>query len=194
MKNVKETMAVADEVLAKAERKQNLDDLKSAKIKLINWLLGVAISMLPLVALPFKSFLQDGNFFAMLYNLFCDASILFVGISFTITSLNDFVTNWADNYGRSGLTLLLLISAAIVYTTTVSAANKNTNIVYTYDGKECQDNECKQCSHCAYKKNIDFLKSTSGIESIRVLCNTIFLMGSHITFRELLSLLAHLVT
>ena len=56
MKNVKETMAVADEVLAKAERKQNLDDLKSAKIKLINWLLGVAISMLPLVALPFKSF------------------------------------------------------------------------------------------------------------------------------------------
>ena len=35
MKNVKETMAVADEVLAKAERKQNLDDLKSAKIKLI---------------------------------------------------------------------------------------------------------------------------------------------------------------
>ena len=85
--------------------------------------------MLPLVALPFKSFLQDGNFFAMLYNLFCDASILFVGISFTITSLNDFVTNLADNYGRSGLTLLLLISAAIVYTTTVSAANKNTNIV-----------------------------------------------------------------
>ena len=76
MKNVKETMAVADEVLAKAERKQNLDDLKSAKIKLINWLLGVAISMLPLVALPFKSFLEDGNFFAMLYNLFCDASIL----------------------------------------------------------------------------------------------------------------------
>lgn len=129
MKNVKETMAVADEVLAKAERKQNLDDLKSAKIKLINWLLGVAISMLPLVALPFKSFLEDGNFFAMLYNLFCDASILFVGISFTITSLNDFVTNWADNYGRSGLTLLLLISAAIVYTTTVSVENKNTNIV-----------------------------------------------------------------
>ena len=65
---------------------------------------------------------------------------------------------------------------------------------YAYDGKECQDNECKQCRHCAYEKNIDFLKSTSGIESIRVLCNTIFLMGSHITFRELLSLLAHLVT
>ena len=34
---------------------------------------------------------------------------------------------------------------------------------YTYDGKECQDNECKQWRHCAYEKNIDFLKSTSGI-------------------------------
>lgn len=38
MKNVKETMAVADEVLAKAERKQNLDDLKSAKIKLNDYI------------------------------------------------------------------------------------------------------------------------------------------------------------
>lgn len=36
MKNVKETMAVANEVLTK--EKQNLDDLKSAKRKLINWL------------------------------------------------------------------------------------------------------------------------------------------------------------
>lgn len=65
---------------------------------------------------------------------------------------------------------------------------------YAYDGKECLDNECKQCRCCAYKKNLDFLNSPPGIESIRVLCNTIFLMGSHITFRELLSLLAHLVT
>lgn len=65
---------------------------------------------------------------------------------------------------------------------------------YTYDGKECQDTDCKQCGCCTYKQNIDFLNSPLGIESIRVLCDTIFLMGSHITFREMLSLLAHLVT
>lgn len=65
---------------------------------------------------------------------------------------------------------------------------------YAYDGKECQDADCKQCGCCTYKQNIDFLNSPSGVESIRVLCDTIFLMGNHITFREVLSLLAHLVT
>lgn len=128
MKNVKETMAVANEVLTK--EKQNLDDLKSAKRKLINWLLGVAFSVLPLLALPLRSFIENGNFREMLYNLFCDASILFVGISFTITSLNDFVDNWANDYGWSGLTLLLLILGGIVYTTIVLAESKNTSIVF----------------------------------------------------------------
>lgn len=130
MKNVKEAMAVADEVLAKTERKQNLDDLKNAKRKLINWLLGVAFSVLPLLALPLKFFIEDGNLWGMFYNLFCDASILFVGISFTITSLNDFVANWANDYGWSGLTLLLLILGGIVYTTIVLTENKNTSIVF----------------------------------------------------------------
>ncbi len=65
---------------------------------------------------------------------------------------------------------------------------------YEYDGKQCPDKECKQCTCCAYKENIDFLRSPRGVESVRVLCDTVFLMGNHITFRELLSLLAHLVT
>jgi len=132
MKNVKEAMAVADEVVAKAERKQNLDDLKIAKNKLINWLLGVAFSVLPLLAIPIRGFIENGNFFGMLYNLFCDASILFVGISFTITSLNDFIANCAkkEEYGWAGLTLFLLILGGIVYTTTVLAENKNANIVF----------------------------------------------------------------
>lgn len=65
---------------------------------------------------------------------------------------------------------------------------------YEYDGKECPDKSCGHCTRCAYKENIDFLCSPPGVESIRVLCDTVFLMGSHITFRELLSLLAHLVT
>lgn len=65
---------------------------------------------------------------------------------------------------------------------------------YIYDQGMCMDEGCPHCKNCAYKNNIDFLCSPEGIESIRVLCDTVFLMGEHITFRELLSLLAHLVT
>ncbi len=65
---------------------------------------------------------------------------------------------------------------------------------FTYDRGTCADMDCPHCRNCAYKNNIDFLCSPEGIESIRVLCDTVFLMGEHITFRELLSLLAHLVT
>lgn len=134
MKNVKEAMAVADEVSAKAkakaEQKQNLEDLKNAKRKLKNWLLGIAFSVLPLLALPFSGFLKNGNLGEMLYNLVCDASILFVGISFTITSLNDFVADWADNYGWSSLTLFLLILGGVVYATTVVVENKDMGVVF----------------------------------------------------------------
>lgn len=67
-------------------------------------------------------------------------------------------------------------------------------LFYEYDGKECPEQDCVYRKCCTYQKNIDFLCTSLGVESIRVLCDTIFLTGNHITFRELLSLLAHLVT
>lgn len=65
---------------------------------------------------------------------------------------------------------------------------------FTYDGEMCMNENCPYCRCCPYKNNIDFLSSPEGIESIRILCDTVFLTGNHITFRELLSLLAHMVT
>lgn len=65
---------------------------------------------------------------------------------------------------------------------------------FTYDGESCKSMDCPYYQRCPYKENIDFLRSPEGIESIRVLCDTVYLMGDHITFRELLSLLAHMVT
>ncbi|WP_276950536.1 hypothetical protein [Acetatifactor muris] len=65
---------------------------------------------------------------------------------------------------------------------------------FAYDGEMCINGNCPYCQCCPYKNNIDFLSSPEGIESIRILCDTVFLMGNHITFRELLSLLAHMVT
>lgn len=63
-----------------------------------------------------------------------------------------------------------------------------------YDRGTCPDEKCCQKNSCTYKKNLDFLLSDQGIESVRVLCDTISLMGEHVTFRELLSMLSYLVT
>ena len=61
-----------------------------------------------------------------------------------------------------------------------------------YDGEECP--ECILCGRCIYKDNLEYLRSPKGIESLRVLCDTVYLIGEHITFRELLSLIAYMVT
>lgn len=63
-----------------------------------------------------------------------------------------------------------------------------------YDNQLCGDNTCRHCEGCMFQKNLDFLQSQQGIESIRVLCDAVSLIGEHITFRELLSLLAYMVT
>ena len=63
-----------------------------------------------------------------------------------------------------------------------------------YDKQPCADKACRQCKECMFQKNLDFLQSQQGIESIRVLCDAVSLIGEHITFRELLSMLAYMVT
>jgi len=131
MKNVKEAMAVADEVPATGQ-KQNSDDLKSVKRKLLNWFLGIAFSLIPLLALPFKDFIENGNFLNMLYHLCCDASILFVGISFSIVSLNDFIDDCAkrEKYMWPGIILFFLIFGTFLYTVTMVTEKKDENIVF----------------------------------------------------------------
>ncbi len=61
-----------------------------------------------------------------------------------------------------------------------------------YDGLECQ--ECSTCGQCMFRNNLEYIRTESGIESIKVLCDAIYLIGEHITFRELLSMVAYMVT
>lgn len=58
----------------------------------------------------------------------------------------------------------------------------------------CENIECICYSECTFKKNIEKLLSEDGLEAMRTICNAIFLTGGHLTFRELLSLLAYAVT
>ncbi len=60
-----------------------------------------------------------------------------------------------------------------------------------YDTISC---DCNLKNECPFKKNLDKLQDKNVIENIRVLCDTLYLIGEHITFRELLSLIAYMVT
>lgn len=58
----------------------------------------------------------------------------------------------------------------------------------------CPNLECPCHGDCAYRKNIEKMLQPSGLSALRTICDTIYLTGGHITFRELLSLLAYIVT
>lgn len=63
-----------------------------------------------------------------------------------------------------------------------------------YDRNQCKNKICQYFDNCAFQKNLDFLLSEKGMESVRVMCDAVCLIGEHVTFRELLSLLAYMVT
>lgn len=60
--------------------------------------------------------------------------------------------------------------------------------------EECGNTGCPCFGYCSYKKNIDKLLSSVGMKAMRTICDAIYLTGGHVTFRELLSLLAYTVT
>lgn len=60
--------------------------------------------------------------------------------------------------------------------------------------EECDNLACPCFGYCSYKKNMDKLLSSTGMKAMRTICDAVYLIGGHITFRELLSLLAYTVT
>lgn len=60
--------------------------------------------------------------------------------------------------------------------------------------QDCAGLSCPCYGKCVYRENIEKLLSPSGLEGMRIICNAVYLTGGHITFRELLSLLAYAVT
>lgn len=65
---------------------------------------------------------------------------------------------------------------------------------YKCDTVDCNNTSCKLQGECPFVNNFKELSKSQAIKSIRILCDSIFLMGGHITLRELLSFLASLVT
>ena len=127
MRNAKEAMAVANEEKTVMQDQKKLEKRNIAKKKFHYWLLGVCVSFLPILALPINNFISGVNLFLVLYELFCDISIMFIGISFTITALNDFITKCIEKEedGWLLLNIVLLILGAIIYTIVVLQKNNN---------------------------------------------------------------------
>lgn len=61
MKNVKEAMSVADEKISDDKQEQNIKKAEVPKKKFYYWLCGIALSMLPLLALPLKDWITGEN-------------------------------------------------------------------------------------------------------------------------------------
>lgn len=86
--------------------------------------------MLPLLALPLKDWITGENVCTVVYELFCDVSIVFVGISFTITSLNDYISQHTheDKAAWVMLNILFLLLGTILYVVMLIQKNENSEV------------------------------------------------------------------
>lgn len=130
MKNIKEAMSVADESISENKQKKDTKKIEVSKKKFYYWLLGIVLSMLPLLALPLKDWITGENVYMVVYELFCDVSIVFVGISFTITSLNDYISQHTheDKAAWVKLNILFLLLGTILYVVMLIQKNENSEV------------------------------------------------------------------
>lgn len=80
--------------------------------KLFNWLIGFGFSWLPILSCPFVILLRTGEFFQFVSLVFTDASIIYIGVSLTVSAMNDLE---AEESTRSRLYTLFLATAAMAY-------------------------------------------------------------------------------
>lgn len=75
-----------------------------------------------------------------------------------------------------------------------SASFKDFILKFLYFDRDCENISCSHYDNCIFRFNIENLKKSETIDSLRALCNAIFLMGGHLTVRELLSLISFMIT
>ena len=122
-----------DRVAAQAERVMNIAEelytnpgkgskiYSNAKIRYRNWLIGMIVSFIPVLALPLSRIYMGEPVGIALFDSFCSSEIIFIGISLAIASLNDFLAREADEnkQGWTWINIILIILGAMVYGVTV---------------------------------------------------------------------------
>lgn len=134
MRNAKEVMRVAKEILDSNNQGENNNHeenlLKLAKRKFKIWIMGIVVSFIPLIALPFWNFIDNVHLGEMFYEIFCNVGIMFIAISFTITALSDFTLETVKNEKEGWLAInsVLLILGALLYGVMAIKEKNSTNV------------------------------------------------------------------
>lgn len=123
MKNTREVMGVASEPATAEQNDRKAEETREIiKNKFCNWCIGIVVSIFPLFAVPVVKLVGGKGIGTMFYTLFCDINIMYVGISFTITAMNDFLENHIrkkKKRGWVGASVLLLSVGMLIYISVV---------------------------------------------------------------------------
>lgn len=85
--NVKKVMEIATEKPQKKKKKFNSKALR----RYLYWFLGLIVSLVPLLAIPFGNKLVGASQEGFFYELFKNNEIFFIGVSLSIAAINDYV-------------------------------------------------------------------------------------------------------
>ena len=110
--------SIADETAHKHRARQESARRKNIKLKYRNWWYGLAISFIPLFAIPVANIVLDNaSLCDFLFKLFSSCEIIFIGVSIAITALNDFQgsnikkeKNW-----MAQLSMVLIVFGTLIY-------------------------------------------------------------------------------
>ena len=109
---------------------------KDAKKRYRNWLIGLVISFIPLLALPLSEVIlgnMEQNFVA---KIFISSEIIFIGISLSIASLNDYINSSLikGNDTWTWINIVAITLGAMVYGVTTISQNLSPVLNKTING------------------------------------------------------------
>ncbi len=104
---------------------------KTVKKQFVMWLIGFAISLIPILALPLYHIIFIESTSSIFEDLFYNSEIIFVGISLTITSINDFITPQSKESGSSWMwiNIITIIVGTLIFSLIVIAFEKDSQKV-----------------------------------------------------------------
>lgn len=115
----------------KSERDANTtEDTGDNRVEIVKkqfhiWLMGLVVSIIPLLVLPIYHAIISKPFCVIFEDFFVNAEIIFVGISLTIASMNDFVTPMSKEAGSGWMwtNIITILLGTITYGAMVLAIN-----------------------------------------------------------------------
>lgn len=122
LNNLDELDKIGQEPIIGKEQLENKEKIKNKKNQIKhryrNWLIGLIISLIPLLAVPFIGLFKGENEFSYIfYDIFSSYEIIFVGIALSIAALNDFVSQESEESkeGWTWLNIIIIAFGAMIY-------------------------------------------------------------------------------